>query len=150
MKDALVQQIRDTFAVEVRMSDWQHWNGGVYLYDDRGIPFLAAWHTMTQKIFEDPCWSERDQGTLVAAAWKFGLQDQPLLPIEYNFLADYYAPQQRYRGNLEFDIVGKKSNVRPYFMHVYHHFGDGDWELWQDIERLLPQHRLSPITAANE
>jgi hypothetical protein len=26
--------------------------------------------------------------------------------------------------------------VKPHFLHIYHHFGDQSWKLWQDIEAL--------------
>ena len=88
------------------------------------------------QIFNDSEWKTRDQGTLIATVWEFGLQNQKTLPVEYNFIADYGHPTMIYLGDLTFDINEKKKNIHSFFIHIYHHWGDENWKLWQDIERL--------------
>ena len=136
--DLLRQLIAQKFGVKVEEANWQHWNGGVFLFDHCAIPFLEQWHRWTLDIFADPVWKTRDQGTLIACSWHFGLQHHPTLPIEYNFLADYYNPTLVYQGNLCFTYTHKHNRCyRPYFLHIYHHFGDSSWAVWQDTERSI-------------
>lgn len=134
--DALRQLIRQKFGVAIPQKNWQHWNGGVFLFDKRSIPFLEQWRAWCLDIFEDPLWKTRDQGALIATAWKFGLQDHPTLPIEYNFIADYYHPRIQYLGDFAFQFHGSGRVIRPFFLHIYHHFGDRSWGLWLDVERM--------------
>ena len=136
--DLLRQLIAQKFGVEVEEANWQHWNGGVFMFDHHAIPFLEQWHRWTLEIFADPVWKTRDQGTLIACSWYFGLQHHPTLPIEYNFLADYHNPTLVYKGDLCFAYTHKHNRYhRPYFLHIYHHFGDSNWAVWQDVERSL-------------
>ena len=88
-------------------------------------------------MFVQPKWMTRDQGTLIATVWKFGLQNHPILSVKYNFLADYYHSTISYQGNFVFNINRELKNISPYFIHIYHHFGDKEWDLWQDVEALL-------------
>ncbi len=135
--DALAKLIEKKFGLLISKPNWQHWNGGVFLFDNQSDAFLSTWHQWTLEIFKDPHWKTRDQGTLIATAWNYGLQNHKLLPIEYNFIADYYHLNMDYKGDFTFDLNEKGIAIQPYFLHVYHHFGDQDWKLWQDIENLL-------------
>lgn len=137
--DALRQLIGQKFGVLIDQKNWQHWNGGVFLFSRESIPFLEQWHQWSLDIFDDPQWKTRDQGTLIAAAWKFGLQHHPTLPIEFNFIADYYHPRLQYLGDFAFRIQGAERIIRPRLLHVYHHFGDQSWPLWQDVQALHNQ-----------
>ena len=62
--DHLRQAIGSKFGVDVFDPEWQHWNGGVFLFDSGSMDFLDTWHTYTRAIFDDPGWKTRDQGTL--------------------------------------------------------------------------------------
>lgn len=136
--DLLRQLIGERFGVRVGQADWRHWNGGVFLFDHTAAPFLEQWHRWTLEIFSDPVWKTRDQGTLIACCWQFGLQYHPTLPIEYNFLADYYNASLEYRGDLCFAYKhNSKLIYRPFFLHIYHHFGDQQWAVWRDFERSI-------------
>lgn len=136
VSDSLSYLIQQNFGVNITDRNWQHWNGGVFLFDEHSYDFLENWHTWTKTIFEDPNWETRDQGTLIATAWKFGLKNHPTLPIEFNFIADYYHSTLQYHNDFVFDINQNRKNIQPHFLHIYHHFGDKDWKLWQDIEQL--------------
>lgn len=133
----LTDYISEKFKIEVKEKNWQHWNGGVFLFDDTASDFLSAWHEKTLAIFNDPKWKTRDQGTLIASAWQYKLQKQPLLPIEFNFLADYNHPTMLYKGNLQFSFGGVKKTYSPKFAHIYHHWGDEQWEVWRDVSKLF-------------
>jgi|GEM_PF-394830 len=124
---------REKFGVEIINTNWQHWNGGVFLFNDQSQDFMNFWHEITMKIFEDYQWETRDQGTLAISAWKLGMQNHSLLPLEFNFIADYQHPTMDYLGNLTFDINEKKKNVTPSFIHIYHHWGDTEWDVWRDV-----------------
>lgn len=133
--DHLQRQVLKTFGIVVVDKNWQHWNGGVFLFDDQSHAFLSAWHQKTMQIFNDPAWKTRDQGTLIATAWEFGLQDQKLLSKRFNFIADFY------NHSLEVDASKNrisddffKTSYSPAFVHVFHHFGTKGWDVWDWIE----------------
>jgi hypothetical protein len=129
----LASQIENVFGLKVHPDDWQHWNGGVFLFDDSSHDFLNFWHDATMKIFENPEWKTRDQGTLIATVWKFGLQRQPLLDSKFNYIVDYTNQQQQYLGSLEFKD-SKHERMKAHLLHIFHHFGDLEWNVWQDVE----------------
>jgi hypothetical protein len=131
----LKEQIFNTFSITVEEPNWQHWNGGLFLFDDQSHAFLSAWHQKTMQIFNDSAWKTRDQGTLIATAWEFGLQDQKLLSKRFNFIADFY------NHSLEVDASKNrisddffKTSYSPVFVHVFHHFGTKGWDVWDWIE----------------
>ncbi len=140
--DKLRQLIKKKFDLHITETNWQHWNGGVFLFNKESSDFLEQWHQWTMAIFQDPQWKTRDQGTLIATAWKFGLQNHPTLAIVYNFIADYFHQSMQYKGNFIFDLDKERTNIQPHFLHIYHHFGDRSWELWQDIEKLGEIHNI--------
>lgn len=133
----LHDQIRETFQVEVQEKEWQHWNGGVFLFDDQSVDFMESWFQAGQKIFTLPVWETRDQGTLAMNAWKYGLNKHPTIPIAFNFLADYGNEQLQYKGNLIFETGEKKKQVHPVFIHIYHQWGNSQWAVWQDVEKKI-------------
>ncbi|MDX2002085.1 MAG: hypothetical protein SFW35_06625 [Chitinophagales bacterium] len=132
----LHQQVKQKFGVEISDKQWMHWNGGVFLFGPDSHEFLDYWHRITLEVFEDTYWRTRDQGTLAASAWKFGLQNQPRLPKEFNFIADYYNQEIRYKPEKGFTDDNFETTLSPKLIHVYHHFGDTNWSLWNGIEAL--------------
>jgi hypothetical protein len=133
----LVEQIRRQFGIRVKDAAWQHWNGGVFVFDASSHPFLDAWHRKTMDIFADPAWRTRDQGTLVATAWEFGLQDSRVLRKEFNFIVDYFQ-KSRFAisadGSQIMDHTSSTSTA-PALMHIFHHFGDETWDIWNWIDQ---------------
>lgn len=128
----LVEAIRATFGVEVAHPRWQQWNGGVFLFDERGHAFLDAWHEKTMRIFGLPGWRTRDQGTLVATAWEFGLEDQPLVPARFNCILD--ANKADTMVSPSGDAVTTDAfltRVRPSFAHVMYRTCDPTWDVWR-------------------
>lgn len=109
-------------------SNFQHWNGGVFLFDDTSHDFLNTWHQSTMEIFEDPYWKTRDQGTLIKTVWQYGLQDHPTLSKKWNLIADFHNPFLRWEENSVY--VGVEEVYTPSLLHVYHHFGDESWDFW--------------------
>jgi len=121
--------IQKKFGVEITDGNWQHWNGGVFLFNEQSQEFMDTWHAYTMEIFNDPEWKIRDQGTLIATVWKLRLQDHPPLNVKWNLIADYY------NSFLEMNDDGKitideKIWHEAEFVHVYHHFGDTEWNFW--------------------
>jgi hypothetical protein len=98
---------------------------------------LDTWHQLTLDAFSLPYWKTRDQGTLIATVWKFVLQDHALLPMEFNFIADYHHPTMTYEGDLRFRLDAEKPNISPCFVHIYHHWGNENWRLWRDVSDLV-------------
>ncbi|MCF8257355.1 MAG: hypothetical protein K9J06_07365 [Flavobacteriales bacterium] len=132
--DHLRQQIETTFGTEVATADWHHWNGGVFLFDGRSHDFLDMWHDRTARIFGLPEWKTRDQGTLISTVWEMGLQDAPVLPSAFNLIADHAHDRIIHHGGLRFTLEEPNEKVSPHFIHVYHHWGDAQWDVWQAVE----------------
>jgi hypothetical protein len=134
----LTVQISETFNIEVLNKDFQHWNGGVFLFNDFSSKFLESWHNKTMQIFSLENWKTRDQGTLIATAWEFGLQNHPVLDKKWNFIADYY--NEFLFCDLEKDSITDdlfESPFEPNFIHVYHHWADQNWDVWKWIENKI-------------
>jgi len=131
----LHEQIKNDVGVQVQPDNWQHWNGGVFLFNNNSHDFMDFWHNATLSVFENKAWKTRDQGTLAATVWKYGLQQHPLLPIEFNFIVDYNSEGLEYISDLNFKTGAKI--IKPHFLHVFHHFGDKEWAVWRDVEKLL-------------
>ncbi|HLP50937.1 MAG TPA: hypothetical protein VK154_08635 [Chitinophagales bacterium] len=129
----LVDFIKDKFNITIAQPDWQQWNGGVFLFNDESHPFLEEWHNKTLAVFKDKRATTRDQGTLVATVWQYGLQNHYTLPLKFNFIADYEVHKEKYLGNLQFKIGAAGENIAPVFIHVYKHWGDTSWNMWNAI-----------------
>jgi len=127
----LKEQIAETFDIAVKNDHFQHWNGGVFLFDDSSHDFLNMWHESTLEIFKNPRWKTRDQGTLIKTVWQFGLQEHPTLNKKWNLIADYHNPFLRWEGNVVH--IGAQESYTPALLHVYHHFGDETWDFWNTI-----------------
>ncbi|MFN8315400.1 MAG: hypothetical protein U0T32_03005 [Chitinophagales bacterium] len=129
----LAEQLEKKFNITAKPFHWQHWNGGVFLFNDESAAFLEQWHNSTMAIFKDNHWRTRDQGTLIATVCQFNLQQHPTLPLEYNLIADYNNKSIEYIGHLAFLIGPAKKRIQPYFIHIYHHWGDEKWPVWNDV-----------------
>lgn len=128
-------RIAERFGATVVPATWRHWNGGVFLFDDQSYAFLDFWHEATMAILNDSGWRTRDQGTLAATVWHFGLQGHVTLPLSYNLIADYHNKGITYTGDLTFQVGASDSLVRPHFIHIYHHWGDETWPVWRDVRQ---------------
>lgn len=132
----LQQKIQETFSVEVKEPNFQHWNGGVFLFNDSSHSFLESWHTKTMKIFRLKSWKTRDQGTLIATVWEHGLQNHPVMDKKWNFIADYYNEDlfcDVNKDTISDDLF--ETVLHPIFMHVYHHWADDTWDVWNWIQK---------------
>jgi len=138
----LSEAIKNKFNVHITDNNWQHWNGGVFLFSDISHNFLETWHQWTLQAFEDPYWKTRDQGTLIATVWKFKLNKKQRLQKKFNFIADYYNPENTYCEGKGFTYDNFRTAFNPCFIHVYHQFGNKNWEIWNAIENItgIPYH----------
>jgi hypothetical protein len=132
----LCEKILTKFNIKVAQKDFQHWNGGVFLFNEKSADFLETWHQLTMDIFNDSEWQTRDQGTLIATVWKFNLQNQLLLPTEFNFIADFFNPFISFDHNNGFTKDNFKTIIKPKFIHIYHNFGNKNWDVWQGVESI--------------
>ena len=140
--DHLIEQIALKWNIKVEQRDWQHWNGGVFLFNDSSHKFLEAWFNKTMQIFEDPGWRTRDQGTLIATAWEHNLQHTEVLNSKWNFLADFNNPDMALNPDTgSFTDNAFQTSCKPALVHVYHHFGDTDWYLWNWIVEIPENHK---------
>ena len=133
----LIEEIKNKFNINIIDKKFQQWNGGVFLFNKDSVDFLETWHKHTLEIFKDKAWKTRDQGTLAATVWQFGMQNQKTLPIEFNFIADFFNTQITYQDDKGFTKDNFKTTIEPNFIHVYHEFGNKNWEIWMAVERLL-------------
>lgn len=115
--------------------DFQHWNGGVFLFNDQSHSFLETWFNTTMEVFEDPYWKTRDQGTLIKTIWQFNLANHPTLDKKWNAIADYHNPYLSWKSDTLVQL-NRADIVEPSFLHVYHHFGDESWEFWNKIPKV--------------
>jgi hypothetical protein len=135
----LAQAIERKVGVSVQ-DDWVHWNGGVFLFGPDALPFMDMWHTLTLQIFEEPYWKVRDQGTLIATAWKLGLQHQDCLPCEYNFLLAPNNPDLRFDRTAGYSLHPSVPGIHPTFLHLLRAGLDRPgWSLARDIEDVLDE-----------
>src|SRR5579862_6996129 len=119
--------IQATFDVEVEDPRWQHWNGGVFLFNSESTEFMDLWNRYTRRIFSDPTWKTRDQGTLIAAAWKLGLQHLETLPSRFNTVVDRLNPVSHgvqapvgTDGNFvdrSYSLRPEVDRLNPFFVH---------------------------------
>lgn len=128
----LNEYIQDKFHVKSTRPNWNHWNGGVFLFDDQSHEFLTKWHHWTISCFEDKRFRTRDQGTLIATVWSMQLQNHVTLSKKWNLLADYYSNKLVFHREYDsFSWNQNEERTRPEFLHIYHHWGDADWDVWQ-------------------
>ena len=126
----LQDNIHKVFDIQITQKNWQHWNGGVFLFSDESYDFLETWHQYTLQIFKDSKWKTRDQGTLIATVWKFSLQNQAMLHPRWNCIADYHNKALEIGSNGKEITLNGKDFFMPQFIHIYHHFGDETWNIW--------------------
>ena len=119
------------FSVTVN-PEWRIWNSGVYLFDHTAVVFLNTWNDMVCKTFSLPQWKVKDQGLLIAAVWKYGFQNNPILPSAYNWLPGLsefdkkkcdYTDKGFYFGNTEILAVhfygGNRSKVKREWIDIF-------------------------------
>lgn len=135
----LAQAIECKFGIAVP-DEWVHWNGGVFLFGPDSAAFLETWQSLTLQIFEDPYWKIRDQGTLVATVWEYGLQRQPRLPPEYNFILDLRNHNLRFRRAEGYSLRESLPGIHPTFLHLVRAGIDRPgWSLARDVEDVLEE-----------
>jgi hypothetical protein len=146
--DHLRESIVRKFGVDVASSDWRPWNGGVFLFDNESADFLTVWHELSRQILADSFWATRDQGTLAATVWKFGLQDRPRLPRAFNFIVDRFwglplserlnISSDRFHVWNDYSLTGEGGRPCPVLLHfVNGGVGQVGWRNWDEVEALL-------------
>ena len=136
----LIENITKKFGIKINNPTWQHWNGGVFVFNKDSHAFMEKWHQLTVSIFQDSDWKIRDQGTLIATVWSEGLQNHPTLSEEFNFIADFYKFDMSVSQNSnKLEILKNNKIIYPNLVHVYHEFGTKGWDLWDCIESLEPK-----------
>ncbi|HNV95558.1 MAG TPA: hypothetical protein PKG63_03715 [Bacteroidales bacterium] len=137
----LREALKNVFNVDV-YSDWHHWNGGVFIFDDRSYNFMEQWHQNTLLIFQNRYWKVRDQGTLIATVFQNNLQQHPTLPEKYNFIADFYKTEIKAAEQKNVFFKGKEK-ICPSFIHIYHHWGDLQWDVWQHVVKTIEKNNIN-------
>jgi glycosyltransferase involved in cell wall biosynthesis len=160
----LQEAIRKLFGVKITPKTWQHWNGGVFVFDEASAGFIERWHQNTLSVFKDPYWQVRDQGSLVATVWQLGLQSHPLLPRDFNFIVDPLdrVPRARRATVSANELFPNESYAlrngagtgpakpHPAFLHFINGgVGKRGWKNWDDAEQLLEAKSSRPAPASN-
>lgn len=127
----LQQALSEIFHIKVP-HNWQHWNGGVFVFDYQSYDFLEQWHQNTKTIFMNSYWKVRDQGTLIATVFQKNLQNHTTLPEKFNFIADFYKPEITVDKTQKYLLKGEKI-IQPALIHIYHHWNDEQWDVWQFV-----------------
>lgn len=84
--DHLAELLERELGVAVPRRDWVPWNGGLFLFSGDSRELLHAWWRDCEQLWQAPEAIERDQGALVATAWRLGLADHPRLPQPFNWI----------------------------------------------------------------
>jgi hypothetical protein len=144
--DHLREAIASKFGVVISDPEWHHWNGGVFVFGAQSFDFLDTWHVNTRSILNDPQWRTRDQGTLAATVWKFGLQHQPPLPAKFNYIVDgrrdlpdeerAAATPLTYSVDESYSLVDG-SPTHPAFLHFIGNTSKPGWRNWDEAEAKL-------------
>lgn len=137
----LTKYLNTTYALNIP-DDWQHWNGGVFLFDEDSVEFLEYWHQITIEEFDNPYTKTRDQATLAVAAWKFNLQNQDRLPEEFDFIAEYENRNIKYNSRKGFTKDNFKTVFEPCFLHIYHSWGDTQWSIWNGVMKIGKDEKI--------
>jgi hypothetical protein len=132
----LHKAIKTKFNIDIDDKKFHHYNGGVFLFNNSSHEFLDFWHNATLEIFKDAKWKTRDQGTLIATTWRFNRQKSKPLNSRWNYIIDFNNPKLNIQKIIE-QHRENHVNKAPQFLHVYHHFQDYDWHVWNSIEQLL-------------
>ncbi len=130
----LHQAIKKDFGYEIEKANWQHANGGMFLFDKNSIEFLESWHSKTLEIFNNEFWKTRDQGTLAACFREFKIDEKYFLNKIYNFILDTYKSKILYDTKEGFSIDNGINYHNPLMIHVFYRFGDKTWDIWNIIE----------------
>ena len=125
--------ISKTYGINIP-DNWRHWNGGVFLFDDSSTEFLDCWHEKTIAEFANPYTKTRDQGMLALTVWKFGLENHPTLPVEFNWIAEFADGNIDYDAEKGYTRDGFKTISQPILMHIYHHWEDEGWSIWKSVK----------------
>jgi len=88
-------------------------------------------------IFKLRNWKTRDQGTLIATAWQFGLKNHKTLSKKWNFIADYNKQGLELKNDGTITDDFWKTSYKPSFIHIYHHWQDTNWYIWNWVDSLL-------------
>jgi hypothetical protein len=54
-----------------------------------------------------------------------------MLHSKWNFLLDYHSNQIFFNKTQETFRIQNGPYFKPEFVHVYHHWNDSSWDLWQ-------------------
>ena len=142
--DHLGEHIHSKFSLSIPPL-WRHWNGGVFLFNKKSVAFLDYWHSITIKEFGDAATKTRDQATLAVTTWKFKLEHIKTLPEEFNFIAEYGNADIRWSQKKGYTNNGYKSSFYPAMLHIYHHWNDTDWDIWQSVKHLAEKYNIQGV-----
>lgn len=116
--------------------NWDHWNGGVFVFNKQSSEFMDFWHKISLEEFQNLSTKTRDQHTLAVSAWNFGLQDSKTLDVKYNFITEFNNNNIAYSSEKGFTNDGFKTSFKPYFLHIYHEWGHEGWSIWDYVTEL--------------
>lgn len=116
----LEKVIASKFDIEVQ-AGWPILNGGVFLFNRSAEAFLNTWWQYTVEVCQDEGWKKRDQGALIAAIWKHGLQKHTRLAPEFNWIPYQTELQLQCESpRIERDRIRGRVGRSVRFLHFIH------------------------------
>ena len=112
---------------------WQHWNGGVFLFNKSSSAFLNKWHSLCVEEFKNNLTKTRDQLSLIVTVWDFKLENNSTLPSKYNWLAGYKNNRVAFDRNKGYTRDSFATIENPVFLHVYDGWSKTGWSVWDAI-----------------
>jgi hypothetical protein len=135
----LQEKLAEVYGVHIPEDRWRHWNGGLFLFTEASIPFLARWAEYTDTWCATLPELARDQPALIATVWSLGLQHHPTLDLQWNFIADKHTPGLEFNaasGTFHWtDAAGTPQQAQPMFIHLFYGIGDRSWPVWNWVEQ---------------
>jgi len=129
----LREHLNQTYNISIPQN-FRHWNGGVFLFGLKSKEFMDYWHQVTMaESAKGKIKYYDDQGTLIVTSFKYGTEKNPSLPVRFNFIADYNNKATRWDSRRGFTYNDFKTIFSPAFLHIYHHWGDDTWDIWQSV-----------------
>lgn len=130
----LVKHLKTYYHMDVPYS-FNHWNCGAFLFNTHSIKIMEFWHkfSVIEMSKNELNTKYIDQVVMTAAVFHFNIMNNKTLPIDYNFIADWEQSNTKHKTKTGYTFNDFKTICKPVFLHVYNHWGDENWDIWQSV-----------------
>jgi len=145
----LRQYLKKNYAVSIP-NNWQHRNGGVFLFGHESKDFFAQWHQYTlAEIAKGYIKPYDDQATLAVCMWQQGIENSNILPEDFNFIADHGNKSIGYCSTRGYTRNAFATSCKPALLHVYNEWGNQSWDIWQSVLETGRKNGILPTNTKN-